>query len=55
MALAAPATVVLALVAAVEVGATAGHAATPLVTAEGLHITLHGIPAHALALRHARP
>lgn len=47
--------VVPALVAAVEAGATAGRAATPRVAAEGLHITLRGVPARALAHRHTRP
>lgn len=53
MVLAAPAMVALAPVAAVEAEAEAraGHAATPLVAAKGLHVTLLAIPARAPAPR----
>lgn len=53
MGLAAQAMVVLALEAVVEVEATAGRAATLHIAAEGLHVTLHGVPGRVLALRHA--
>lgn len=51
MALAAPATVAHVLVAIVEAGATAGHAATPHIAAEDLLTTLPDAPALALAPR----
>lgn len=47
--LAAPATVALILVAAVEAGATACHGATPHVAVEAHHITRHTVSARALA------